>query len=220
MPTIATEIERVRKAHNIDSFKYSDTDAMLDFNKLLRESGVLLRKNWDTGTWNIVADQNEYQADELLGTPNVDILDIKKVYVDYWNTGEYARSTLSSYDYIDTESYSTANPKYIVKDQNIFLYPTPESNVTNGIKIECTYLLKDYVETDNVEDIPIPRPILDTIFRFWFSEFIEYEKGNKWDAVNLRNTYRKELSIMKGLIGTKAKDVRETQQPNLSKFTR
>jgi hypothetical protein len=48
----------------------------------------------------------------------------------------------------------------------VFVYPAPTEVVKKGIEIECTYLLKDRVSTDNVEDIPLPRTMLDVIFRF------------------------------------------------------
>lgn len=83
MPTIQTEINRVRDNSNIDSNQYDDTTAILDFNKLLREMGVFVKENWDIGTGNVVNGQNEYKAEELIDTPNVDITNVDKVYFNY-----------------------------------------------------------------------------------------------------------------------------------------
>ena len=114
MPTIQTEINRVRDNSNVDDWQYDDTTAILDFNKLLREIGVFSKINWDIGTGNIIDGQNEYKVDELIGTPNVDILNVTKLYINYWEGLKQAKFT--PYGTLDkTGTFSKYNPVYYNK---------------------------------------------------------------------------------------------------------
>lgn len=197
MPTIQTEINRVRDNSNVDSTQYTDTDAILDFNKLLREMGVFAKENWDTGNWDLVNGQNEYKVDVLIGTPNVDILNVDKLYLNYG--GKLVEATYLDYYLVDKTStdYTVTNPVYTFKDSSVFIYPTPTVNFTNGFQSECKYLLKDYLITDNVEDIPLGRNLLDVMFRFGFEEFIESTvRNNKANAANLRDRYKQEMQTI------------------------
>jgi hypothetical protein len=54
--------------------------------------------------------------------------------------------------------------------------------------------------------------MLDVIFRFWFEEFIEATvRNNKWNAVNLRDRYKQELSLAKWLVWRKGQWVNEVR---------
>lgn len=201
MPTIQTEINRVRKNSNIDSQQYSDTNALMDFNKLLRELWVFAKENWDIWTGDIVDGQNEYKANELIDTPNVKITNVDKVYVNYGD--KLREAEYVDYYLVDKTStdFKQDTPIFTFRDSSIFLYPTPDEDVTDGIQIEAKYLLSDYVLTDNVEDIPISRTLLDVVFRFGFEEFIEATvRNNKADAKKLRQDYIEEMDAAKKIV--------------------
>ena len=221
MPTIQTEINRVRDNSNVDDWQYDDTTAILDFNKLLREIGVFNKKNWDIGTGNIINGQSEYKVDELIGTPNVDILNVTKLYINYWEGLKKAKFT--PYGTLDkTGTFSKLFPVYYTKDNSVFIYPAPDADFTGWVEVEASYLLKDYAITDNVEDIPLPRTLLDIMFRFWFEEFIESTvRNNKGNAANLRDRYKSELSLAKWLLKSKDQSVKENQvNPDIYNFLR
>ena len=225
MPTIQTEINRVRDNSNVDwnatGGQYPDSIAILDFNKLLREIGVFSKKNWDIGTGNLVNWQNEYKVDELIGTPNVEILNVTKLYINYWEGLKKAEFT--PYGTLDkTGTFNKMFPVYYTKDNSVFIFPTPDADVTGWVEVEASYLLKDYIITDNVEDIPLPRTFLDTIFRFWFEEFIESTvRNNKANAANLRDRYKQEISLAKWLLKSKDDSVKQVQvNPDIYNFLR
>lgn len=219
MPTIQTEIDRVRTNSKIDDEQYEDSDAIMDFNKLVRELGVFAKENWDTWTANLVNWQNEYKADVLLWTPNVDIVSVEKVYINYWEGEKSAE--FKPYGTVDKTSteYSKSSPVFYVKDNSIFIFPTPEEDVTGGFQWEFTYLLKDYDLTDNVEDIPLPRTLLDVMFRFWFEEFIERTvRNDKGAAKILRDAYKQEMKDAKDMIDSLWPDVVEITNDTNNNF--
>ena len=111
---------------------------------------VDLDKNygWDKWTTDIVSDRNEYILKQPDGT-KPDRKDkwgmekIETVSIKYDTTDvDFDLCDITDYDYLDfnieyyEENQPQDDPFVIISDNSIFVYPTPDTNVTNGLELQ------------------------------------------------------------------------------------
>lgn len=56
------------------------------------------------------------------------------------------------------------SPLYYSNDDSVFIIPTPEADVTSGVKIHARYTPAEVALTDNDSDIKLPNQVVDVIF--------------------------------------------------------
>jgi len=141
MATISTLQDQVRYLSNTNSADYSDADIRTNLTRwahLFTTEILDSMDMWDfqgeISTANLVANQNEYVFP-------IDVLKIKRVEVSYDGTNWYKADffdvsqkggALSGNEIND---FTQVEPKVEAYDQSLFLYPTPTSAVTAGLKI-------------------------------------------------------------------------------------
>ena len=202
MATIQDRLDRYRTLHYVDNNQYSDTSALSDINSLIREACLFQKSNWDIWKTNSVNGQNEYEIKELQWDPNLTIINLEKLWLKYGT--EYKLATKISYNQFDSYTkWTESAPIFYERDGSVFIYPAFDEVVTEWIKIEATYMPAEVTLATDLSDVKLPLWVLDTLFEYWLAYYIEMEKGNKWDALNLRSRYREELSLKKRLAGQK-----------------
>lgn len=118
---------------------------------------------YDYFTTNFIANQNEYVLEEQSGT-NVGINKILSVGVKYNSTDTdykpvYASGTGSLYN---TEEYTQRNqsqssPIYTVKDNSLFIYPYPDTTVTDWLRVHASVNLMDLLAWGAETSVKFPR---------------------------------------------------------------
>lgn len=107
-------------------------------------------------TANLVANQKAYS---LPG----DILKIKRLQITYDGTSYYVGEPLDqrevhfAIDDANNSKFSKANPRYDFMGENLKLYPTPDANVTNGLKIWYDRRMTVFADTDTTKEPGIDR---------------------------------------------------------------
>lgn len=193
MSTPSQLIAKARRQSYSNSVSYVDADAVLDLNNRLQvlysriQSEVDEGHHWDYGTANTVVWQSEYSIGSL-GTLKINQVD--GVSVKY-NTTDASYTKLTKVDYnsldYDMQAYFdwSGMPFYTVKDQSIFIFPSPTVAVTNGIKIFTINQPADVTISSVETDIKIaPRfhnvVISGMVADYWYSNGRE-DKGNIYE---------------------------------------
>jgi len=141
----------------------------------------------EIATADLSATQQEY-------TWPTDMLTIKRVEIDYDGDGDYvAANPFDSSSYEGTIStsaeinniFTASNPKYDPYDNSLFLYPVPDTDVTDGLKIWYSNEVSEFTATTggNTAEPPFPEPFhrilslgasLDYARKFHISELISF----------------------------------------------
>ena len=145
--TVQEIIDKARRLCHVNSNQYEDADAIIDFNYIyhdLIEAAVNQVSEdyfWDIGYTDFVVNQSEYVVNKLDSTPDLDIKKIQNLSVRYSTDDEY----LTPVEYVDREAlnkdiswYESNQPKscpiYFMKDESVFIFPTPDSTITKEDK--------------------------------------------------------------------------------------
>lgn len=210
MATISQRLARVRRLYNVDSSQYTDANALIDLNSLIREAFLQRKVNWDYATSSLVANQEEYRVEEFENQPDDwAILQVNKVWVKYGS--EFKRATYVAYQQWDEDTKgSETSPIYYERDNAVFISPVPTATATESIRVEATYEPLDVALTTEERTVKLPLSILDVILEYGLGYFIEMEKDNPAEAAAMRDRYKAEMSKKNGMIGTKSND----QRPN------
>lgn len=122
---------------------------------------------------NIVASQANYP----LTTSSVELLVITRVEAKN-SAGDYRKLFPINYDEIGDKPLSQlfnteGEPLYYdLRGNDIFLYPTPPANITDGLKIFYKRNVDKFVKTDTTKEPGIP-----SIFHPWLVHFVAYTKA-------------------------------------------
>ncbi len=164
---IQSIIDKARRQSHASSVNYTNDDALLDLNNRRSDMIGRIQSEVDEGwywTWAIPdtglsADQNEYNIKKVNVGDTWRINQIDGVSVKYKTDDEYIPLDSvhpSSLDY-DLDYYKTyaGKPFYFIKDESIFIYPSPTEDVSDGIKIYCVLQPNDVTLTSTEEDIKL-----------------------------------------------------------------
>lgn len=157
------------------------------------------------GTINLVSGQEDYKITE--DANSLDILNINAIRIipsatgtDYSQTLE--RITLDddrALEAMSPDSATTGIPSGFVENGNkIYLYPTPDYSINNGIKIYFAREHSRFVSTDTTKEPGIPKP---------FHELLALYASLDWNMVN-RTDDGNLISMIKQEIDRQEKDLR------------
>jgi len=147
---------KARFLTNTTSTDYSDTNLNRSLNDYYHQLFVLIMKtmgewevNGDYATTNLVASQDEYPLDSTY-------LTLKRVEINTTgNTNSWTIAPIIDLKEIKTAISNTESRVYPcieLFDNSIFVRPTPDTNVTAGLKIWFT---KEFTELSGSTDEPI-----------------------------------------------------------------
>lgn len=110
-----------------------------------------------------MANQNEYVILETETSPNYRINRVNKVSLKYGTGDSYftPATRISPKDFVnDSDWYevnqSQSTPVYYVADNSVFLFPTPDENVTSGLKLEVILQPVDLTISSTEDEVVIP----------------------------------------------------------------
>lgn len=150
---------------------YSTTDQARNINEYYRRAvDIILQHNnlWEfsdtTATADLTASTNSYQLSAGAGLNISDLIQIKRVEISYDGTNYYRATPININNIeqaqLDSNFESSAglnvttDPKYVLREDYIDIYPTPTANVTNGIKLYYTQNITDLSADGDVPLIP------------------------------------------------------------------
>lgn len=197
-------INKARRQVHASSVNYTNDDALLDLNHRRQDMIGKIQSEvdeWWYWTWafaNSVIDQNEYNIENVDSTYNINQVDSISVK---WKTGwEYEKIPYVHPNSLDNEldSYkTTATPFYFIKDKSIFIYPSPEEAVENGIKLYCIIQPTDLAIADEETRIEprFQQNIID-----WMCADYYYAQGNESKGQFYEAKYEKACKDMVRII--------------------
>lgn len=144
---------------------------------------------YDYFTTSLVANQNEYVLEEQSAT-NKGINKIISVGIKYATTDEnysvlraYSGSSLYNSEEYTQANQSNADPFYTVKDNSIFIYPTPTTSVPSGLRVHASINLIDLLSGGAETTIKIPRNF-HFVIGLGMKRYINNYRSLDWTAVS------------------------------------
>lgn len=195
MSTPSAIIAKARRQTHSNSVSYTDSDAILDLNN--RYQTIIWRiqtevDEWHFWTWvtdTTTSGQSEYNISEMstwLKINQIDKISIKFFSTDT-NFTPLTRVDFNTLD-LDLATYSdwAWTPFYFVKDNSVFVYPTPSQTVAGGVKAYVIYQPDDVTTSSTEDDLAIaPRfhqYLVDGMCaEYWYANGNE-NKGQFYDA--------------------------------------
>jgi len=197
MSTPSQLITKARRQTHSNSFSYTDDDALLDLNN--RYQTIIWRIQtevdeghyWDWLTDDTVTSQSEYTIDSF---GDIKINQIDKVAVKYFTTDtKYTILTKVDHNTLDYDfaSYSdwAGQPFYFIKDESVFIAPSPSEIVTAWIKIYIIYQPADVTISSTEADLEIA-PRFHQFLVDWMCADYWYANGkeDKWQFYDTKFT--------------------------------
>lgn len=190
---------------NVTSDDYPANDVKRNINNAYRVAmDVILRSmdNWDfqdtVATGNIVAAQQNYTF-KTSGDFNItDVISIERVELSYDGTNWVRAQRMDRNDYLSALNATAAtvnadfdqtSPFYSLQDDSLDLYPIPDTNVTNGIKL---YYKQDLTDLSADDDVPVIAPQFHT----FLSKSAAYDYAMA-RGLKQAGALRQEIEIMK-----------------------
>jgi hypothetical protein len=178
--TVANYITNFRQDNPVKTGQLSDDIALERFNryyhKLENKIAVFLQENYftETITANLVDGTNAYplptgdsDADDTAAREFKKMLSVSIKYDT--NYTYYKKAKLQDVGNLEkdiswyAENQSEEDPFFIFDNNNLIIYPTPTSNVTDGLKFIYARTEKDVLSTDSESDLSIPRQYIHII---------------------------------------------------------
>lgn len=170
---LSNSIDKARRLTNTSENEYENDDAVEDANDWLAEANIIInqqvsmRRNWDYWKTDTVIWQSEYKAEQFRVSESPDIfVDVTHitsvlVLVDW----EYKRAIKRpETEESDQELEETTELQYSIRDNSVFIFPTPTEVITNWIKLEGQILPNDITLSD---EITVPRQ-----FKTWLEFYL------------------------------------------------
>lgn len=187
MSTPSEIIAKARRQTHSNSVSYADSDAILDLNN--RYQAIIWRiqtevDEWHFWTWvtdTTTSGQSEYNIKEMASW--IQINQIDKLAIKFFSTDTNhticTKIDFNSLDY-DFASYSTwaGQPFYFVKDNSVFIAPTPTQTVAGGFKAYIVYQPDDLTTVGTEDDFAIA-PRFHQYLVDWMCAEYWYANGNE-----------------------------------------
>jgi len=194
---ISDRITRIKRLTFTDANQYSDAEAIIDLNEIYqRIVWALINRVKEDYFLEIVTQDvtngiNEYVIKNIQ-YPDLTVVKIDKVSklgIKYKTTDtEYttlkytAPSDLQKDDAWYEENVSQAYPIFTIRDESVFVYPKPDTDITDWIKIWCIARPLDLTLSSVEDDIRLPRQYHD-LLDIWMKQFV-YTAQNKINEKN------------------------------------
>ena len=175
---VSTIIALSRKQTSTTTGQISDNDYLTYLNIIYKDIFSRLSVNskkytWQTYTTNVVAWQSEY----IIPQPS-DTQTWLKLILDCFYKHEWKDKRIPIYDAsinTDYEINKNDQPYWVIRDWSIFLYPTPTTSISNGLRLEWKYIPFDLALTDDSEDLKLA-PEYHNILVKWLNSLVFWEK--------------------------------------------
>lgn len=187
---VATIINLSRKQTNTPAWQIADADYLTYLNVIYKDIFSRLAVNskrytWQSYTTNVVAWQSEY----IIPQPS-DTQTWLKLILDCFYKHEWKDKRIPIYEAsINTDYDINKNdlPYWVLRDGSIFLYPTPTTNETNGLRLEWKYIPLDLTLSNTSDEIKLA-PEYHNILVKWLNSLVFWEK-QVFDKQQLREGY-------------------------------
>lgn len=227
--SIATDIADFRFDNGIDTSQLTDANALRYYNDI-RDTVIdrIVQEKEDyfynEFTVDLVIGKREYLLPKRgdLAEDGVTVLDgikkIKNLGIKYSSTEtDYSKLRLESSDNLDKDilSYSdTVSPFYVLSDNSVFLYPTPNEDVDAWLIVYAISQPKKVILTDT-ETLP---DFVKKIILLWMGAKVN-EVNRKFDVSSvLQARFDKELSRIGISLSGRVSSPKEIKFPNLGAY--
>ena len=229
---VSSIIERNRRQCNVDENQYTDTQWVEDINFVYQDlcnsivTEVAEDFFWDYVKTDTAIWQSEYNISELIvstwPTVTADIKKIQSVGIKYDSTDEYY-TKLKKRDFnlfekhrdYYADNWNESEAIYTIKDESIFIFPTPDAVVTEWLDIEVIYTPVDLVLASTSDDIKLPREF-HILLWIWMEQY-GYRALQKINEANeSMNRYNIEKQKMISHLRGRYQWVSQETMPDLS----
>lgn len=230
--TLSNVFGEIRLLVNKDSYTISDTNLLTMANKhylwLIRELNQGEYVNGQISTTNLVNGQQEYPlpVDDTAGSGAVPYGGgyVQMLRVESALDGsnwkvlqkvDMMSQSLPANGNAPYDIYTVQNPAYALYDSSLWLYPTPTSNVTNGLKL---YFVERPTELDATSDIPdLSKDFLPILSLFVRSDVLTI-LGRTQEAAEVKAEAYTLLERAKQLVDAKFLDFQVKPKKNVSNY--
>ena len=187
---VSTIIDLSRKQTATSAWQISDADYLnylnITYKDIFSRLSVNAKKyTWQSYTTDVVAWQSEYIIPQPSNTQTW-----LKLILDCFYIHEWKDKRIPLYDAsINTDYHINKNdePYWVMRDGSIFIYPTPTTSITGGLRLEWKYIPLDLALTDTESDIKLA-PEYHNILVKWLNSLVFGEK-QVFDKQQLREGY-------------------------------
>ena len=187
---VSTIIDLSRKQTATSVWQISDADYLnylnITYKDIFSRLSVNAKKyTWQSYTTDVVAWQSEYIIPQPSNTQTW-----LKLILDCFYIHEWKDKRIPIYDAsINTDYNINKNdePYWVMRDGSIFIYPTPTTSITGGLRLEWKYIPLDLALTDTESDIKLA-PEYHNILVKWLNSLVFGEK-QVFDKQQLREGY-------------------------------
>ena len=187
---VSTIIALSRKQTNTTAGQISDNDYLNYLNIIYKDIFSRLAVNskkytWQTYTTDVVAGQSEYIIPQPSNTQTW-----LKLILDCFYVHEWKDKRIPIYDAsINTDYTINKNdkPYWVIRDGSIFLFPTPDKDVANWLRLEWKYIPLDLTLLNTSDEIKLA-PEYHNILVKWLNGLVFGEK-QVFDKQQLREGY-------------------------------
>lgn len=153
---------------NSNTVSYPDAQATTDMNFWYRDMIVAIVTKvqdffWTYGSSDSVIGQSEYTIEQFTfpDASTRDIVSVDWVSVKYATDSDYYKLKKTGYESLDLDLSKYANwggePFYFVRDNSVFVFPTPTNVVTGWVKISGNYRPQDLTLSTDESQIKTSR---------------------------------------------------------------
>lgn len=153
---------------NSNTISYPDAQAMTDMNFWYRDMIVAITTKvqdffWTYWSTDSVIGQSEYTIEQFTFSDATtrDIISIDGISVKYATWSDYYKLKKTGFDSLDLDlsKYATwaGEPFYFIRDNSVFVFPTPTNVVTGWVKISGNYRPLDLTISSDESQIKTSR---------------------------------------------------------------
>lgn len=187
---VSTIINLSRKQTSTTAWQIADADYLTYLNIIYKDIFSRLSVNakkytWQTYTTDVVAWQQEY----IIPQPS-DTQTWLKLVLDCFYIHEWKDKRIPIYDAsinIDYEINKNKQPYWVLRDGSIFIYPVPEEDIADWLRLEWKYIPFDLTLTNTSDEIKLA-PEYHNILVKWLNSLVFGEK-QVFDKQQLREGY-------------------------------
>lgn len=189
---VSTIINLSRKQTNTPAWQIADADYLTYLNITYKDIFSRLAVNakkytWQSYTTDVVAWQSEYIIPQPSNTQTW-----LKLILDCFYIHEWKDKRIPIYDAsINTDYHINKNdePYWVMRDGSIFIYPTPTTSITGGLRLEWKYIPLDLALTDTESDIKLASEYHNILVKWLnslvFGEKQVFDKQQLWESYYL-----------------------------------